>query len=74
MPHVTRAAEWTNGEVGYLAWAVSKALGTNYLGIMVTRIHETGADAGQRRTRLWALPVAYIPPPEKGIQGTRRQG
>jgi len=45
---VTKAAAWCNGEVAYLAWDVAQNI-ENCLGFMVTRVHETGTDAGQRR-------------------------
>jgi hypothetical protein len=48
MQEVTRAGAWCNGEVAYLAWDMANAV-TDCLGFMVTRVHETGADAGQRR-------------------------
>lgn len=45
--HVKAAGAWCNGEVAYLAWRADKIGGC--LGYMVTRIHETGEDAKQRR-------------------------
>ena len=48
MQLVSRAGAWSNGEVAYLAWDMAKKL-EGCLGFMVTRVHETGADAGQRR-------------------------
>jgi hypothetical protein len=45
---VQKAGAWCNGEVAYLAWQVAKKI-DGCLGFMVTRVHETGADAGQRR-------------------------
>jgi phosphatidylserine/phosphatidylglycerophosphate/cardiolipin synthase-like enzyme len=48
MKLVTRAGAWSNGEVGYLAWDMAAEL-TDCLGFMITRVHETGTDAGQRR-------------------------
>jgi hypothetical protein len=48
MQEVIRAGAWCNGEVAYLAWDMANPL-TDCLGFMVTRVHETGADAGQRR-------------------------
>src|ERR1700758_3492800 len=48
MQYVTRAGAWCNGEVAYLAWDMTEKL-DDCMGFMVTRIHETGADAGQRR-------------------------
>jgi PLD-like domain len=48
MKLVTRAGAWCNGEVDYIAWDVKEKI-ENCVGFMVTRIHETGSDAGQRR-------------------------
>jgi phosphatidylserine/phosphatidylglycerophosphate/cardiolipin synthase-like enzyme len=48
MSEVTRAGAWCNGEVAYLAWDMPAPL-PDCLGFMVTRVHETGADSGQRR-------------------------
>ena len=45
---ITRAGAWCNGEVAYIAWDVKDKI-PNCVGFMVTRIHETGEDAGQRR-------------------------
>jgi hypothetical protein len=45
---VTRAGAWCNGEVGYIAWDVNEKI-ENCVGFMVTRVHETGKDQGQRR-------------------------
>jgi len=45
--HIKKAGAWCNGEVAYLAWQAEKIDGC--LGFMITRVHETGADAGQRR-------------------------
>ena len=45
---ITKAGAWANGEVAYLAWSVAKPI-PDCLGFMITRIHETGVDAGQRR-------------------------
>src|SRR5215471_9792789 len=48
MKHITKAGAWCNGEVAYLAWSVDKKI-EGCLGFMITRVHESGADAGQRR-------------------------
>ena len=48
MSLIKRAGAWCNGEVAYLAWDVDKTI-KDCLGFMVTRVHETGKDAGQRR-------------------------
>jgi phosphatidylserine/phosphatidylglycerophosphate/cardiolipin synthase-like enzyme len=48
MQLVTKAGAWSNGEVAYIAWDVAKEI-EGCLGFMVTRIHETGGDAGQHR-------------------------
>jgi hypothetical protein len=48
MTLITPASAWCNGEVAYIAWDV-KAKIDGCVGFMVTRVHETGADAGQRR-------------------------
>jgi phosphatidylserine/phosphatidylglycerophosphate/cardiolipin synthase-like enzyme len=48
MDLITRAGAWCNGEVAYIAWEVEKKI-DNCIGFMITRIHETGTDAGQRR-------------------------
>jgi len=45
---VEKAGAWSNGEVAYLAWQTAKKI-DGCLGFMVTRVHETGADAGARR-------------------------
>jgi hypothetical protein len=45
---VTIAGAWSNGEVAYIAWRVAAKI-PDCLGFMITRVHETGADAGQRR-------------------------
>jgi phosphatidylserine/phosphatidylglycerophosphate/cardiolipin synthase-like enzyme len=45
---ITKAGAWANGEVAYLAWSVEKAI-PGCLGFMITRVHDTGPDAGQRR-------------------------
>lgn len=47
---VKRAGAWSNGEIAYLAWTVgTKKLPKDCVGFMITRVHETGRDAGQRR-------------------------
>ena len=48
MKLVTRAGAWCNGEVGYIAWDVEQKI-DGCVGFMVTRVHETGRDAPQRR-------------------------
>ncbi|HUO40150.1 MAG TPA: phospholipase D-like domain-containing protein [Mycobacterium sp.] len=48
MRHVTQAGAWCNGEVAYLAWDMAQPL-PDCLGFMVTRVHETGEEAGARR-------------------------
>ena len=48
MSLIKRAGAWCNGEVAYLAWDVEKEI-KDCVGFMVTRVHETGKDAGQRR-------------------------
>src|SRR5579859_1083909 len=45
---IIKAGAWSNGEVAYLAWQVEKAI-PGCLGFMITRVHETGPDAGERR-------------------------
>lgn len=45
---ISKAGAWCNGEVAYLAWRVEEKI-PDCLGFMITRVHETGADAGQRR-------------------------
>ena len=45
---LVKAGAWCNGEVAYLAWQVQKSI-PGCLGFMITRIHETGTDAGARR-------------------------
>jgi hypothetical protein len=47
-PAIQKAGAWCNGEVAYLAWQVEHKI-KDCLGFMVTRVHETGEDAGQRR-------------------------
>jgi hypothetical protein len=48
MKFITRAGAWCNGEVAYIAWEVKEKI-KNCVGFMVTRVHDTGEDAGQRR-------------------------
>jgi phosphatidylserine/phosphatidylglycerophosphate/cardiolipin synthase-like enzyme len=48
MQYVTKAGAWCNGEVAYLAWDVAEKIEDCY-GFMITRVHETGVDRGQRR-------------------------
>jgi len=48
MGKLVKARAWCNGEVAYLSWEADGPI-DNCLGFMVTRIHETGADAGQNR-------------------------
>src|ERR1700758_1222366 len=48
MQHVTKAGAWCNGEVAFLAWDMAEKL-DDCVGFMVTRVHETGTDAGERR-------------------------
>ena len=48
MKLVTRTGAWCNGEVAYLAWDMADEL-PDCLGFMITRVHETGTDAGRRR-------------------------
>jgi phosphatidylserine/phosphatidylglycerophosphate/cardiolipin synthase-like enzyme len=45
---IKRAGAWCNGEVAYIAWDVGNEI-KGCVGFMVTRVHETGEDAGQRR-------------------------
>ena len=45
---ISTAGAWNNGEVAYLAWQLAKPL-AGCLGFMITRVHETGDDAGARR-------------------------
>ena len=45
---IKRAGAWCNDEVAYLAWDVEKQI-KGCVGFMVTRVHETGKDAGKRR-------------------------
>ena len=46
--YISAAGAWCNGEVAYLAWRVEEKI-PECLGFMITRVHETGADAGKRR-------------------------
>lgn len=47
---VERAGAWSNGEVAYLAWSVGDTIiPKDCVGFMITRVHETGRDAGARR-------------------------
>jgi hypothetical protein len=48
MKLVTRGGAWSNGEVAYLVWNTDAKI-DDCLGFMITRVHETGPDAGQRR-------------------------
>ena len=48
MASIKAASAWANGEVGYVVWEVGEKI-KDCLGFMVTRVHETGADAGARR-------------------------
>jgi len=48
MKLVTKAGAWCNGEIAYLAWDVATKI-DGCLGFMITRVHETGGDAGKRR-------------------------
>jgi PLD-like domain len=45
---ISGAGAWCNGEVAYLAWRIDRHI-DGCLGFMITRVHETGPDAGQRR-------------------------
>src|SRR5229473_2933329 len=45
--YIDKAGAWCNGEVAYLAWQAKEI--DKCLGFLVTRVHETGEDAGQRR-------------------------
>ncbi len=47
-PLIAKAGAWCNGEVAYLAWQTASKI-DDCLGFMITRVHETGGDAGQRR-------------------------
>jgi hypothetical protein len=44
---IESAGAWCNGEIAYLAWKAEQIDGC--LGFMITRVHETGDDAGQHR-------------------------
>lgn len=48
MGRITKAGAWCNGEVAYLAWVADGPI-ADCLGFMITRVHETGPDAGARR-------------------------
>jgi len=48
MAKLTKAGAWCNGEVAYLSWEADGPI-PDCLGFMITRVHETGEDAGQRR-------------------------
>ena len=48
MGKLIKAGAWCNGEVAYLAWQADAAI-EDCLGFMVTRVHESGPDAGLRR-------------------------
>jgi phosphatidylserine/phosphatidylglycerophosphate/cardiolipin synthase-like enzyme len=48
MKYVTKAGAWSNGEVAYIAWDAVTKIDDCY-GFMVTRVHESGEDKGQRR-------------------------
>ncbi|MGO7182491.1 phospholipase D-like domain-containing protein [Rhizobium brockwellii] len=48
MGKLTTAHAWCNGEVAYVAWAADGPI-EGCVGFMVTRIHETGQDAGSGR-------------------------
>jgi phosphatidylserine/phosphatidylglycerophosphate/cardiolipin synthase-like enzyme len=48
MKLVTKAGAWCNGEVAYIAWDVKEKI-PDCLGFMITRVHESGGDKGQRR-------------------------
>lgn len=48
MGRITRASARCNGEIAYLAWEADGAI-DECLGFMITRVHETGPDAGTRR-------------------------
>ena len=43
-----KAGAWSNGQVSYLAWQSEGSI-DGCLGFMITRVHETGDDAGARR-------------------------
>lgn len=48
MGKIIKAGAWCNGEIAYLAWEADAPI-AECLGFMITRVHETGPDAGQRR-------------------------
>jgi len=48
MGKIIKAGAWCNGEVAYLAWRADAPI-AECLGFMITRVHETGSDAGVRR-------------------------
>ncbi|MGR9394558.1 phospholipase D-like domain-containing protein [Rhizobium leguminosarum] len=48
MGRITKAGAWCNGEVAYLAWMADGPI-ADCLGFMITRVHETGPEAGARR-------------------------
>ncbi|NRP85242.1 hypothetical protein GFPCMMHI_01127 [Ensifer adhaerens] len=48
MGKLTSAHAWCNGEVAYVAWAADGPI-AGCIGFMVTRVHETGDDAGTKR-------------------------
>jgi phosphatidylserine/phosphatidylglycerophosphate/cardiolipin synthase-like enzyme len=48
MGKLFKASAYCNGEVAYLAWQADGPI-ADCLGFMITRVHESGADAGQRR-------------------------
>lgn len=48
MGKIIKANAWCNGEVSYLAWEADGPI-ADCLGFMITRVHETGMDAGARR-------------------------
>src|SRR3954469_2273874 len=48
MGKLTKASAYCNGEVAYLAWQADGPI-ADCLGFMITRVHTSGADAGQRR-------------------------
>lgn len=48
MGKLISARAWCNGEVAYLSWKADGPI-ADCVGFMITRVHETGPDAGQRR-------------------------
>lgn len=48
MGKIINARAWSNGEIGYLAWEADEPI-EDCLGFVITRVHETGTDAGERR-------------------------